>query len=655
MVFSILSVALGLTLGVGCPCPRLQTKRPICPRTTAGSESGELILQGTPTIPRSLKKRFKQYLAARGATLNSLSGDGSSMLITARFGQTSQVHLIKRPLGARTQLTFEHEPVGSAAFVPNAPRTISIMSDVGGNERYQISRMNLDTGRTTLLTDGKSRHRAYRWNWDGTAIAYNSNHRNGRDMDIWVGDGRSAASARLLLKVQGAWTPKDWTRDGKRLLVSHYRSINESHLHVVDVATGKRTQVTPSSPRASYRLALFAADGKRLYVATDRFGDKVELYEVDLAKQSWKPLTRSIPWNVERLALSPDGRTLAFATNEDGYSVLRLLDTTTRRHRPAKKVPRSILSQLQFSRKTGLLGFTLRGPTRLGDACSYDVKTARLTYWTASETGGMNRDRLVKPTLMRYKTFDGRKIPCFYYRPSGSGPHPVVLYIHGGPESQARPYFRAFVQYLVKERSIAVLQPNVRGSDGYGKKYLLLDNGFKREDSVKDIGALLDWVKTRPELDRRKVGVLGGSYGGYMVLASLVHYAARIVAGVEIVGISNFVTFLKNTKAYRRNLRRAEYGDERNQKMRTFLEKISPSTNVSKIRSALFVAQGANDPRVPLSESDQIVQAVRKQGRDVWYMVAKNEGHGFRKRRNRDLFYSLMILFFDKHLKKGSP
>jgi len=613
-----------------------------------------VVLQGAPPIPRSLKDRLKQYLATRSAKLNSLSDDGKAMLITARFGQTSQVHLVQQPLGARTQLTFEHEPVGSAAFVPGQRRVITYLSDVGGNERYQISRLDLDTGRATLLTDGRSRHRSYRWSPDGARIAYNSNQRNGRDMDIWVGDGKTAASARLLVKRKGAWAPKDWSRDGKRLLVSEYRSINESHLHVVDVATGKRTAITPATPRASYRQALFAADSGRLYVTTDRFGDKVELYEVDLVSKKWTPLTRDIGWNVERLALSPDGRTLAFATNEDGYSVLRLLDTGTRRHRTAKAVPRGILSNLHFARKTGLLGFTLRGPTRTGDAGTYDVRTARLTLWTASESGGLNRAGLIKPTLLKYKTFDGRFIPCFYYRPAGAGPHPVALYIHGGPESQARPYFRAFVQYLVRESGIAVLQPNVRGSDGYGKKYLLLDNGYKREDSVKDIGSLLDWVKARPELDAGRVGVVGGSYGGYMVLASLVHFAARIVAGVEIVGISNFVTFLKNTKAYRRNLRRAEYGDERDPRMRAHLEKISPNNNVSKIRSALFVAQGANDPRVPLSESEQIVRSVRSQGRDVWYMVAKNEGHGFRKRRNRDLFYSLMILFFEKHLRQVS-
>jgi len=294
------------------------------------------------------------------------------------------------------------------------------------------------------------------------------------------------------------------------------------------------------------------------------------------------------------------------------------------------------------------------GPTATGDVYTYEGGAgAGFTRWTESELGGINRRNLIAPTLLRYKTFDGRSIPAFYYRPPGKGPFPVVVVIHGGPESQARPYFSAFIQYLVGESGIAVLSPNVRGSDGYGKSYLLLDNGFKREDSVRDIGALLDWIGRRKELDPRRVGVFGGSYGGYMVLASLTHYADRIAAGVDIVGISNFVTFLKNTKAYRRDLRRAEYGDEREPKMRAFLRRISPSRSADKIRSALFVAHGANDPRVPLSETEQLVEAVRRQGQDVWTMVARNEGHGFRKKENRDLFYQLSVLFFDRHLHQG--
>jgi dipeptidyl aminopeptidase/acylaminoacyl peptidase len=259
--------------------------------------------------------------------------------------------------------------------------------------------------------------------------------------------------------------------------------------------------------------------------------------------------------------------------------------------------------------------------------------------------------------VIQYPTFDKvegktRMIPAFYYRPTkkSNKPYPVVIDIHGGPEGQYKPRFQGVANYLINELGIALIAPNVRGSSGYGKSYLLLDNAEKREDSVKDIGALLDWIATRPELDKNRIAVFGGSYGGYMVLASMVHFSDRLACGVDIVGISNFVTFLKNTSAYRRDLRRAEYGDER--KIGDFLNKISPSTNAHKIKKPLFVIQGKNDPRVPASESEQIVKTVRKNKVPVWYQLATNEGHGFSKKYNRDFMYYSILLFFQEYLLK---
>ena len=660
--------------------------------------SGNLVLQGTPEIPATLKQRLRQYLNTRRASLADLTPDGKSLLIT-----TSQVHLVKAPLGARAQLTFNDEPVRSARFVPGGSRAVTYLGDIGGNEAYQIFRLDLASGHTTLLTDGKSRHGAFAWSRDGKSLAYTSNARNGKDMDLYLGDGQDPSAAKLLLERKGHWMPMDWSPDGARLLIMNYRSINDSRLFMLDIKSRAVTRVSPEKPAALYRDALFDSSGRYIFTATDREGEFGELYRVDLAagegpprnKQrgeageaprgqgakrahtgctqprsntasgdgstaaaaeycsagpKWKPLTRTIKWNVERLALSSDGGTLAFTTNQGGVSELHLLDTNRLTHRAVKGVPRGVISGLRFARGANTLGLSITGATTPGDAYTYDLRHKRLKRWTASEVGGLNPERFVEPALIRFKTFDGRKIPAFYYRPAGDGPHPVLVWIHGGPESQSRPTFRAVLQYLVVESGVAVLVPNVRGSDGYGKSYLLLDNGFKREDSVKDIGALLDWVKGRKELDADRLGVLGGSYGGYMVLASLVHYAHRITAGVDVVGISNFVTFLTNTKAYRRDLRRAEYGNELEPKMNAFLQRISPSNHADKIRSALFLAHGANDPRVPLSETDQLVEAVKKGGKETWYMVARNEGHGFRKKENRDTFWLLTILFFEKHL-----
>ncbi|MCK6536403.1 MAG: alpha/beta fold hydrolase [Polyangiaceae bacterium] len=620
--------------------------------SAADKPGGPLLLDGVPAIPDALRTRLGRFLETRSAPLGALSDDGRSVLVTTRFGQTAQTHWVQRPLGARTQLTFRGEPVSRPSFPPGSTDALLFSSDTGGNEQFQLHRQDLKTGESVLLTNGKSRNEAYAWSKKGDKLAFSSNARNGRDIDIWLSDGQTAGSAKLLLERTGHWVPLEFSADDKQLLLLEYVSINDSRIHLADLESKAVRRISPEAPVAAYRAATLDPSGKRAFVTSDREGEFTEVYEVDLIKADapWKPLTRHIKWNVEEIALSPDGRTLAFCVNEDGLSVLRLLDTATKKDRVVPGVPKGVISGLRFARKASVLGFTFASATTPGDAFSFDVGRGKLERWTESEIGGLPKSRFVEPTLVRFKSFDGLSVPAFYYAAKADGPRPVVVWIHGGPEMQARPELSPLIQYLVTQSKISVLVPNVRGSDGYGKSYLLLDNGEKREDSVKDIGALLDWVGTRPELDKKRVAVFGGSYGGYMVLASLTHFPERIVAGVDVVGISNFVTFLNNTSEYRRDLRRAEYGDERDPKMKALLQRISPTTNVARIKSALFVAQGLNDPRVPASEAEQIVAGVRKTGRDVWYMLAKNEGHGFTKKENRDTFSLLSVMFLEKQL-----
>ncbi len=612
-----------------------------------------VVLDGTPEVPDSLHRRLQQYSNTRAASLSSLAADGRSALIATRFGETRQLHLVTQPLGARTQVTFNDEPVRGASLVPGHPTDVLYMSDIGGSEDHQIFRLDRSTGQATMWTDGQHKHGHMIVSHDGAQIAYSGNGRNGTDMDIHVrAYGPDAEAVRF--DREGYWYPLDFSRDGKKLLVGHYVSIMDSRVWLLDLETRAFTRLTPETPNA-YEDARFGADGQTVYVLTDRDGEFRQLHSLDSSAptEPWRALSGDIPWNVSEMSLSADGRTLAFVTNEDGYGVLRLLDTRTRRNRIARNIPKGLVSGLHWAADAPVLGFTLAGATETGDVYTYDARRSRLTRWTASEVGGLDTSHLVEPELIRYPTFDDREIPAFYYAPeraSADAPVPVLLYIHGGPESQARPWFSPLTQFLAVERGVAVIAPNVRGSDGYGRSYLGLDNGAKREDSVRDIGALLDWVASRPELDQNRVAVYGGSYGGYMVLASLVHYGERLRAGIDVVGISNFVTFLENTRDYRRDLRRQEYGDERDPEMRAHLEQISPLHHVSEIQSALFVAQGANDPRVPASEAEQIVAAVRASGRDVWYMLARNEGHGFRRKENRDVFFELSVLFLDRHL-----
>ncbi len=609
-------------------------------------------VQGPTSVPAALVERLSAYQSTRWASIRSLSADGGTMLISTRFGALSQIHVVERPGGARRQITFRSEPTRSASFVPGTDRAFLYMGDIGGDEQYQIFRFDLDTGTSTLLTDGTSRHQSWSWSTAGDRLAFTSTARNGKDHDVWVGDGADPESRRLLVEAEGAYTPVHWSKDDSAILIREYISRTESRLWIADAATGALTRVTGKREVQALRSSVFGADADTLFVASDRGGEFTSLYRVERRGKRWKwtDLTPGIPWDVEGVSINADRTRVAFLVNEGGYSTLHLLDPATGEHHPAPGAPKGLITGLRFARGADLLGFTFSGPTRTGDAWTYDPVAGAATQWTFSEMGGLDPESFTAPTAIEYTTFDGRSIPCWYYRPPGEGPFPVIVEIHGGPEGQARPYFRSRRQFLVNERGMAVLVPNVRGSSGYGKSYLKLDNGFLREDSVKDIGALLDWVGTTPELDADRVAVMGGSYGGYMVLASLVHYSDRLKAGVDNVGISSFVTFLENTREYRRDLRRVEYGDERDPKMRAHLEAISPVNNVEKIQAALFVGHGANDPRVPVGEAEQIVDAVRAAGHDVWYMRAENEGHGFRRRENRDLWVQLVVMFLDATL-----
>ncbi|MFH1132230.1 MAG: S9 family peptidase [Pseudomonadota bacterium] len=620
--------------------------------------TGAVTLNGIPSLPKHIRKQMNRYLNERFSIFEGWDERSDGILILTRFANTTQVHRVRQPMGAREQLTFFPEPVERASWVPNSlDNSLLIQIDRGGSENYQLYRVELLESKTNKLTDAKSRTADFLWSPKGL-LAYCNNSRNGRDFDIYISNATSPKDAKLVLKVDGMWTPLDFSPDERQLLLQQYVSLNESALHILDLNSGKATRITPETDKnIAYRNAVWAKNGKGIFLTSDRGGEFVQLHYLDLAKKTFAPLSDKIPWNVTELELSRDGNTLAFVVNERGWSKLNLLNTQNKKI-TSVDLPPGIVFGLKFSKTpSSLLGFNMIKPTAPANVYSYDMRRRKLEQWTRSEIGGLVSDFFVTPNLVQFPTFDQvdnqqRRLDTFYYKPPGDGPHPVLIYIHGGPEAQYRPQFNSFFQYLVLEMGIAVLAPNVRGSDGYGKSFLLLDNGTKREDSVKDIGALLNWIETQRELDTKRVVVYGGSYGGYMVLASLVKYGDKIKAGVDLVGISDFVTFLENTKEYRRDLRRAEYGDERDPKLRAFLKSISPLTHASKIKSRLFVIQGANDPRVPASESKQLVRAVRSNGQDVWYMLAHNEGHGFRKKTNADLARLLSAFFLDETLRR---
>ena len=610
-------------------------------------------VEGVSQVPAELLERLQQYENVRGAAFADWSPTGNGILIRTRFGNASQLHQVYEPGGRREQLTFFDEPV-SGRFIPESETEDLLLSmSRGGDENYQIYLRDRGQFETELLTDGTSRNSMGPMADDGSRMVVTSNRRNSRDTDLYLLEPRKADSMKMIMETDGEyWYGADWSHDGETLLIGRYVSANEAYFALLDPETGDRTDLPlPGEEKAAISDMQFGPDGKYIYIATDAGSEFARLARFDLNSQKYEWLTDDIPWDVEDIEVDPETGRIAFSVNADGASELYLIEDGKRRQ---LELPLSIISGLQFSPEGDHLGLTLARPDAPVDAYSIELDSGELTRWTFSEIGGLNPERFVTPERIEVTSFDGREIPAYYYKPkkaSAEDKAAVLILIHGGPEGQYRPYFSSNAQFYANELGLALLYPNVRGSAGYGKTYLKLDNAELREDSVKDIGALLDWIAEQPELDADRVAVSGGSYGGYMVLASLAHFPERIRAGIDIVGIANFITFLENTAAYRQDLRRAEYGDERDPKIRAFFERINPTANADKIRSALLVAHGVNDPRVPFSEAEQIAERVRARRIPVWTVYAENEGHGFAKKDNADYLRAVEVMFLKKYLE----
>jgi dipeptidyl aminopeptidase/acylaminoacyl peptidase len=611
-------------------------------------ERGALRLENVPETPPDVSERLRQYVNTRSAGFADWLPDGG-MLIFTRFGDTVQLHRVDQPMGARTQLTFYDERITGASVKPGTSEVL-FTRDVGGNENFAGYMLDPASGRARLITEAGTRNQGFIWSDDGQRIAWSYVPSTEPNYDIFVGDPNNAQARRRVFDGEGAVFPADFSADGARLLLQRYISIAESHLFVLDVATDAITRVTPDLT-VSYQGGEFTPDGRSLITLSDENSQFHRLVRIDLASGQRQVLSPDLGWGVESFDLSPDGRVIAYVVNEAGRSSLRLMDARTLRALPGPQLPPGIVSGVTFDPGSRRIGFTLNSATAPGDVYSWDLRLRRLTRWTQSETGGIPQAAFVDPELISWRSFDEREITGFLYRPRTPGPHPVIVNIHGGPESQFRPGFSPTIQYWVNELDVAVIAPNVRGSQGYGKDFLALDNGPRREDSVRDIGALLDWIAANDSLDEARVMVYGGSYGGYMVLASMTHYNDRLAGAVDIVGISNFVSFLENTSGYRRDLRRAEYGDERDAEMRAVFDRISPLNNISRVNKPIFVVHGYNDPRVPISEAEQVYAAVRRNGGEAWLMIAMNEGHGFARRENQEAQREAETLFFRRVLR----
>ena len=614
--------------------------------------------EGLPPIRQDVFDAINRYSEFRTATLLDWAPGKREILIATRFGDVPQIHRVGVPGGSRQQLTFFPDRVTQAFYNPANANEILFRKDEGGAEFYQLYLDDLRTGKITLLTKGgRTRNTGPVWSHDGKWIAFASTARDGQNADIWIEDPHNPASARILLETSDpGWEIGDWSADGKQMLLTLFRSEVVSEVYLLDVASGKKQKLGPESAEAGWFNPRFASGGPGVYAISNAGSDTMQVVSIDPGSHKATAVHGDPRWDVDDLAVSPDGRYVAYVANEDGFGKLHVWDAAG--HKDAalpgvsEGMPEGVLDGLRWRDTGHEIGFTVSSAHSPGDAYSVDLDSGHATRWTRSETGGMDASEFSSAQLIHWKSFDGRSISGFLY-PAGArftGPRPVIINIHGGPEGQSRPGYMGAVNYYMSDLGIVMIYPNVRGSTGYGKAYLNLDNGMKREDSVKDIGALLDWIKTQPNLDASRIMVTGGSYGGYMTLAVMTHYSDRVRCALEQVGISNFRTFLEHTEAYRRDLRRVEYGDERDPKMRDFFETISPLNNASKITKPMFIVAGRNDPRVPWTEGQQMTEALRKDNVPVWWLVAEDEGHGFAKKKNRDFLAAATAEFVEQYL-----
>jgi dipeptidyl aminopeptidase/acylaminoacyl peptidase len=622
-------------------------------QSTAPSKSIESL--GVPPIPASLAREIQPYNSPYGLPVAGWNPLKREIWLKG-LSSVTWISRVASP-GATPETSaiyIQSSGIYDIYFQPQG-KYLAYTRDANGNESFQLYLYEINARNSTLLSDGKSRNTEPVWSNAGDKIVYSSSPAGAEGVNLRLLNPIDPKTDRLLEKSSGSYLKAyDWSPDDKTVVYCDFSSNTASSLWLADVGSGKNILLSEKSDKPElYDFPQFSKDGKGIYVVTDHDSDFRRLAYIDLSSRKISYVPSPAQWDVEEFQLAPDGRNVAFITNEEGLSKLHLFDLLDRKEHEAPQLPVGVISDPKWNRESTDVAFNLKSPRSPIDVYSVNLRTAKVELWAKSVMNGVDTSKFSQPEVIHWKTFDKRTLSGFLYRPSEKfkGKRPVIIDIHGGPEEQYRPNFLYEDNYLLNELGVAKIYPNVRGSSGYGKSFLSLDNGVHREDAVKDIGALLDWIKAQPDLDAERVLVEGVSYGGYLALSTACEYSDRIRATISDSGISDLASFVEHTEGWRRDLQRSEFGDERDPKLREFMERTAPLNNAQKIKKPLLIIQGQNDPRVAAGDAAKLVAATKDRV-PVWYILAKDEGHGFLKQANRDYRLYATILFIKEFLLK---
>ena len=618
-----------------------------------------ITVEGVPPIPQSIADGLARYAQFRQAQIQGWHPLKRQILITTALGQVNQIHIVDGPGRDRRQLTWLPGGVGplsSPSFDPADPNSFVFQYDPAGTQLRSLYRYDVSSGEVILAAQAKTRF-PHVWSRQGTWVAFDSAERNDKDRDLYVMQPAVPASKRRLADFEGPWSPQDWSPDGSTLLANEVFGNAETYLWRVDVKTGAKTALTPrDGEKASWYNARFSNDGKQVYAVSDRTGEW-RIWRCAVAACKWMPVSPEGVAVDGALAsifeLSPDGQMLAAVIDRGATTELQVFDLGTLKPRTLPDIPKGLVSQIRWRPGSREVAFSLATVRSQGDAYSVDTSLGALMRWTSSEAS-FNAEVLPAPELVEWKSEDGQVISGILYRPAAkfTGPRPVLIQIHGGPDLRSRADFRGRSNYLLNELGLALIYPNVRGSDGFGRKFRELDNGKGRVGAIKDIGALLDWIGSRVDLDKSRVALAGPSYGGWLALQAGIVYNDRIRGIIEGAGITDLVTFLEQTQPARQENRRQEFGDERDSDMRAFLTSISPLPRAAEIKKPTFILHPGKDTSVPVAQARELLKALKANNATVWYAEFADANHDTfpTTNANNDWMLAAWILFLKTFL-----